>query len=167
MQEIFNANIPVLYERILGNQVLLTVAQHFLANASKSRYFADTLLRFLVDRLEQLGDADKLSSAVTVRRRWAGGAGRVRGHGRLTVTLQFPGRWLLNVAFASQLRLYKLVFGSVALFAEQDPSSANESILQPHLSGIIKTSLKVRTPLPLAALEAGGGACKDAADTCQ
>ena len=91
MQEIFNANIPVLYERILGNQVLLTVAQHFLANASKSRYFADTLLRFLVDRLEQLGDADKLSSAVTVRRRWAGGAGRVRGHGRLTVTLQFPG----------------------------------------------------------------------------
>ena len=69
----------------------------------------------------------------------------------------FRGRWLLNVAFASQLRLYKLVFGSVALFAEQDPSSANESILQPHLSGIIKTSLKVRTPLPLAALEAGGG----------
>ena len=46
---------------------------------------------------------------------------------------------------APQLRLYKLVFGSVALFAEQDPTSSNEPILQPHLGGIIKTSLKVLT----------------------
>ena len=52
--------------------------------------------------------------------------------------------WSMACAcLVGQLRLYKLVFGSVALFAEQDPANSNEPILQPHLGGIIKTSLKV------------------------
>jgi len=60
--------MPFLYERIKANQVLLTIPQHILANASKTRYFADTLLRFLVERLEALGDPnDKIVSSVMVR----------------------------------------------------------------------------------------------------
>jgi len=59
--------MPFLYERIKANQVLLTIPQHILANASKTRYFADTLLRFLVERLEALGDPnDKIVSSVMV-----------------------------------------------------------------------------------------------------
>jgi len=46
-----------------------------------------------------------------------------------------------------QVRLFKLVFGSVTLFSEQDPSNSNEPILQPHLGTIIKTSLKVSAHL--------------------
>ena len=65
-QEIFNAQMPYLFDRILANHVLLTIPQHFLANAGTTRYFADTLLRFLVDRLELLGEADKVVASITV-----------------------------------------------------------------------------------------------------
>jgi len=68
-------------------------------------------LRYLMDRLDLLGEADKVASSV-------------------------------------MLRMFKLVFGSVVLFADQPIS--NEPILQPHLGTIIKSSLrlssKVRDP---------------------
>ena len=47
--------MPFLYERVLANPAVSTILQHFLANANVSRYFADILLSFLVDRLALLG----------------------------------------------------------------------------------------------------------------
>jgi transformation/transcription domain-associated protein len=98
-QEVFNFHMPFLFERMLENQTMLTIPQHFLAHNLVSRIFADILLNFLMDRMKQLAGPDKTASVVL-------------------------------------LRLFKLVFGSVTLFSD------NEPVLQPHLATIVTMSLK-------------------------
>lgn len=39
-QEVFTATLPFLFEKILLNQALITIPQHFLANATVSRTFS-------------------------------------------------------------------------------------------------------------------------------
>ena len=81
---VFKLQIDFLYERVLANNAMSTILQHFLANSNVSRYFADILLTFLVGRIDQLGNTDDPASAVL-------------------------------------LRLFKLVFGSITLFPENEP----------------------------------------------
>jgi len=98
-QDVFSVQIPFLYDRILENQSMTGIPQHFFAHPGVSRIFADILLTFLIDKLKVLSSDDKIAHSMI-------------------------------------LRLYKLVFGSTQLFAE------NEPVLQPHLSTIITTALK-------------------------
>ncbi|OZJ06116.1 hypothetical protein BZG36_01053 [Bifiguratus adelaidae] len=100
-QEVFTSQIDYLFQQILSNVSLMHIPQYLLANDTISSGFAGIVFRFLVDRLEQLGDADPLYSSV-------------------------------------QLRLFKLAFMAVNLFPD-----SNESVLQPHLSTIIMSSLKL------------------------
>eukprot|EP01114_Cavostelium_apophysatum_P014185 TRINITY_DN3613_c0_g1_i5.p1 TRINITY_DN3613_c0_g1~~TRINITY_DN3613_c0_g1_i5.p1 ORF type:complete len:3612 (+),score=1106.25 TRINITY_DN3613_c0_g1_i5:200-11035(+) len=98
-QDVFSLQMNFLFQRTLENQTMLALPQHFLANPSVSRVFADILLNFLIDRMNDLAGTDKTPASVL-------------------------------------LKLFKLVFGSVTLFAD------NETILQPHLSTIVTSALK-------------------------
>ncbi|KAL6045043.1 putative transformation/transcription domain-associated protein [Balamuthia mandrillaris] len=98
-RDVFNTQMPFLFQQMMSNQAVLTIPQHFLANPNVSRVFAEILLNFLMKRLSELAGADASASAVL-------------------------------------LRLFKLVFGSVTLFSD------NEPVLQPHLANIITSSMK-------------------------
>lgn len=56
---VFSLQMPTLYSRALANPVMSTLLQHFLANSNVSRYFAEILLAFLVERMEDFGTADE------------------------------------------------------------------------------------------------------------
>ena len=57
---VFKLQMPNLYERVLANSAMSTLLQHFLANSNVSRYFAEILLAFLVERLDDFGTADEV-----------------------------------------------------------------------------------------------------------
>lgn len=101
-QDVFSLQMPFLFDRMVENQTISTIPQHFLANPGVSRMFADILLNFLIERMKNLAGPDKIASSML-------------------------------------LKLFKLVFGSVTLFAE------NEPVLQPHLSTIIPAAMKHAT----------------------
>ncbi|KAF7880607.1 uncharacterized protein EAF02_007453 [Botrytis sinoallii] len=56
--EVFHEEIPKLYEMIFEHTALLHVPQFFLASEATSPSFAGMLLRFLMDRIDQVGTAD-------------------------------------------------------------------------------------------------------------
>ncbi|BFZ59893.1 transcription-associated protein 1 [Saitoella coloradoensis] len=66
-QEVFGAQLPEFFEQVLKNPSLLHVAQFFLANDATSSNFAGLLLRFLVDRLEDLGGLNVARSNIMLR----------------------------------------------------------------------------------------------------
>lgn len=66
-QEIFSTQIGHIFEQILRNISVLALPQYFLASTIVSPTFAGLMLRFLVDRLEKLGDAEPLYASVTLR----------------------------------------------------------------------------------------------------
>ncbi|RKP03126.1 hypothetical protein CXG81DRAFT_9931 [Caulochytrium protostelioides] len=66
-QELFSTEMPFLFERIFENNAILAVPQYLLANATVSTPFAGLLLRFLVDRIEDLGGADSVKANVLLR----------------------------------------------------------------------------------------------------
>jgi transformation/transcription domain-associated protein len=51
-QDVFSMQVGFLFERVVENQAMLTLAQHFLANPGVSRVFADILLNYLMERLK-------------------------------------------------------------------------------------------------------------------
>ncbi|KAI8099099.1 uncharacterized protein BX664DRAFT_310101 [Halteromyces radiatus] len=63
-QEIFASQIDFFFQRILVNTSLLHIAQYFLMNDVSSQGFAGILVKFLIDRIERLGDDDIHYSAV-------------------------------------------------------------------------------------------------------
>ncbi|KAI7863236.1 hypothetical protein BDF14DRAFT_1989138 [Spinellus fusiger] len=63
-QEIFASQMDFFFERMLVNTTLLHVAQYFLVNDITSQGFVGILIRFLVDRIDQLGEEDMHYSAV-------------------------------------------------------------------------------------------------------
>ncbi|ORX57551.1 hypothetical protein DM01DRAFT_1302758 [Hesseltinella vesiculosa] len=63
-QEIFASQIDYFFERMLINTSLLHIAQYFLMNDVSSQGFAGILVKFLIDRIECLGDDDVHYSAV-------------------------------------------------------------------------------------------------------
>lgn len=101
--EVFTKNMPFLFERMLSGHgaLLLGIPQSLLSNDQTSRRFVAIILRFLVDHLADLGNADKKHASVS-------------------------------------LRLFKMAFMAVTIFPD-----VNEVVLQPHLSHIIMTSMKL------------------------
>ncbi|KAI8983535.1 hypothetical protein BDB01DRAFT_850672 [Pilobolus umbonatus] len=63
-QEIFVSQIDFFYERIIMNTSLINLAQFFLVTEITTQGFTGILLRYLVNRIEQLGQGDLHHSAV-------------------------------------------------------------------------------------------------------
>ncbi|KAL5594764.1 hypothetical protein BROUX41_001678 [Berkeleyomyces rouxiae] len=101
--EIFQEEIPHLYELIFDHPALLHIPQFFLASEATSPSFCGMLLRFLMDRISEVGTADIKKSSIL-------------------------------------LRLFKLAFMAVTLFANQ-----NEQILLPHVVDIVTKSIDLST----------------------
>ncbi|KDO32636.1 hypothetical protein SPRG_19413 [Saprolegnia parasitica CBS 223.65] len=130
-RDLFLSNMKLLYECILQDHAILTVPQHFLANANVSCWFAEILLTFLVTRMDVLGVA--CSSDVPDLDR----------HDKICSMESLVFERLRPVAPPHEasivLRLFKIVFGSVTLF------KANETALFPHLKTIIVACLTKAT----------------------
>ncbi|RHY58145.1 hypothetical protein DYB30_004780, partial [Aphanomyces astaci] len=130
-RDLFLANIELLYHCILQDHAILTVPQHFLANANVSCWFAEILLNFLVTQMDVLGvdvdgdvpDMDRAEKLVHI------------------TSLTFERMRVVSQAQKASivLRLFKIVFGSVTLF------KANEVALFPHLKTIIVSCLSNAT----------------------
>ncbi|KAL2760646.1 hypothetical protein ACRALDRAFT_1073586 [Sodiomyces alcalophilus JCM 7366] len=101
--EVFQQEIPYLYDMIFEHTGLLHIMQFFLASEATSPSFCGMLLRFLMDRIDQVGSADIKRSAIL-------------------------------------LRLFKLAFMAVTLFANQ-----NEQVLLPHVVDIVTKSIELST----------------------
>ncbi|KAH7633405.1 hypothetical protein B0T09DRAFT_395672 [Sordaria sp. MPI-SDFR-AT-0083] len=101
--EVFQQEIPRLYDMIHEHTALLQIPQFFLASEATSPSFCGMLLRFLMERIEDVGSADVKKSAIL-------------------------------------LRLFKLAFMAVTLFAAQ-----NEQVLLPHVVDIITKSIELST----------------------
>lgn len=65
--ELFTTHLPFLYEKLLSNNSLMGVPQNLLSMNSTSRRFVGIVLRFLADRLEDLGNADRKNATITLR----------------------------------------------------------------------------------------------------
>ncbi|KAI7885947.1 uncharacterized protein EV154DRAFT_427566 [Mucor mucedo] len=63
-QELFASQIDFFYDRMLINTSLLHLSQYFLVNEITTQGFAGILFRFLVDRIDQLGEDSLHYSAV-------------------------------------------------------------------------------------------------------
>jgi len=101
--EVFQQEIPRLYDMIYEHTGLLHIPQFFLASEATSPSFCGMLLRFLMERIEDVGSADMHKSAIL-------------------------------------LRLFKLAFMAVTLFATQ-----NEQVLLPHVVDIVTKSIELST----------------------
>jgi transformation/transcription domain-associated protein len=65
--EVFHEEIPRLYDMIFEHTALLHVPQFFLASEATSPSFAGMLLRFLMDRIDEVGTADVKKSSILLR----------------------------------------------------------------------------------------------------
>ncbi|OQR96405.1 phosphatidylinositol kinase (PIK-L3) [Achlya hypogyna] len=130
-RDLFLSNMKLLYECILQDHAILTVPQHFLANANVSCWFAEILLTFLVTRMDVLGVA------------CSGDVPDLDRRDKICSMTSLVFEKMRPVAPAHEasivLRLFKIVFGSVTLF------KANESALFPHLKTIIVACLTKAT----------------------
>ncbi|RCI15754.1 hypothetical protein L249_2056 [Ophiocordyceps polyrhachis-furcata BCC 54312] len=101
--EVFQQEIPRLYDMIFEHTALLHIPQFFLASEATSPSFCGMLLQFLMERIDQVGSADVKKSSIL-------------------------------------LRLFKLAFMAVTLFAGQ-----NEQVLLPHVVNIVAKSIELST----------------------
>ncbi|CAJ2507489.1 Uu.00g086750.m01.CDS01 [Anthostomella pinea] len=101
--EVFQQEIPRLYEMIFEHTALLHIPQFFLASEATSPSFCGMLLKFLMERIDDVGSADVKKSSIL-------------------------------------LRLFKLAFMAVTLFAQQ-----NEQVLLPHVVDIVTKSIDLST----------------------
>jgi len=99
-KEVFTATIEYLVDRIHNNYALQIIPNSFLANPHTSATFATILVKFLLNKLEDMGTKSEKSNLY--------------------------------------LKLFKLVFGSVSLFAQE-----NEQMLKPHLHEIVNHSMEL------------------------
>ncbi|KDN49215.1 hypothetical protein K437DRAFT_79486 [Tilletiaria anomala UBC 951] len=104
--EVFSTHLGFLFDQILITPSLLGIPQSLLSNELTSKRFVSVLLRFVIDRLDQVGTTDKKYASVS-------------------------------------LRLFKMAFMAVTIFPEE-----NEVMLQPHLSHLIMTSMKLASRAP-------------------
>ncbi|KAI9727221.1 MAG: hypothetical protein M1834_008481 [Cirrosporium novae-zelandiae] len=65
--EVFQAEIPDLYEMMFEHGALLHIAQFFLASEITSSSFAGMVLQFLMDHLEDVGSADVTKASVLLK----------------------------------------------------------------------------------------------------
>ncbi|KAI1261293.1 FAT domain-containing protein [Xylariaceae sp. FL1019] len=101
--EVFQQEIPRLYEMIFEHTALLHIPQFFLASEATSPSFCGMILKFLMERIDEVGSADVKKASIL-------------------------------------LRLFKLAFMAVTLFATQ-----NEQVLLPHVVDIVTKSIDLST----------------------
>ncbi|GAC95952.1 phosphatidylinositol kinase [Pseudozyma hubeiensis SY62] len=65
--EVFTTHMPFLFQEMLESPTLLGIPQNLLSNDAVSKRFVGILLRFLVDRLEELGKSDKKHASISLR----------------------------------------------------------------------------------------------------
>ncbi|CCF50080.1 hypothetical protein NDA11_006772 [Ustilago hordei] len=65
--EAFTTHMPFLFQEMLNSPTLLGIPQNLLSNDAVSKRFVGILLRFLVDRLEELGKSDKKHASISLR----------------------------------------------------------------------------------------------------
>lgn len=65
--EVFQQEIPRLYDMIFEHTALLHIPQFFLASEATSPSFCGMLLQFLMERIDQVGSADVKKSAILLR----------------------------------------------------------------------------------------------------
>ncbi len=129
-QDVFQAQMSMLYDNLMKEEAMITIPQHLLFNQNTSRIFADILLKFLVKRIPDLSMnvsvvVEKDDKKVTTNKEKEAEKEKLvkqrKKHSEMTNTL---------------LRLFKLVFHSIVMFAD------NELVLQPYLAVIVKTGIK-------------------------
>eukprot|EP00941_MAST-03F_sp_MAST-3F-sp1_P001870 g1870.t1 len=138
-RDVFNAQVGVLYNALLHDEAALAIVKHLLSNANVSRIVADILLGFLVEKIPRLAlDPPTDLSEVSLD--------------EIPSFFYSEGTTSKSVPSKEQemethviLQLFKLVFGSVTLFSD------NELVLQPHLAEIVRKSIscamRVREPV--------------------
>lgn len=130
-RDLFTNNFAQLYECILQDHAILTIPQHFLANANVSCWFAEILLKFLVAHMDELGvetepnlsDIDRQRKLLSLE------------------SLKFEKMRYISPEHRASIivRLFKIVFGSVTLY------KSNEAALYPHLRTVIESCLQKAT----------------------
>ncbi|SNX86514.1 related to TRA1 - component of the Ada-Spt transcriptional regulatory complex [Melanopsichium pennsylvanicum] len=65
--DVFTTHMPFLFQEMLNAPTLLGIPQNLLSNDAVSKRFVGILLRFLVDRLEELGKSDKKHASISLR----------------------------------------------------------------------------------------------------
>lgn len=65
--EVFQQEIPHLYDMIFEHTALLHIPQFFLASEATSPSFCGMLLQFLMDRIDQVGSADVKKASILIR----------------------------------------------------------------------------------------------------
>ncbi|XP_013399833.1 transformation/transcription domain-associated protein-like [Lingula anatina] len=141
-KEIFSATIEYMVERIHNNYALQIVANSFLANLTTSATFATILVEYLLARLEEMGWYSTVTGILVdyllARLEEMGWYSTVTGIlvDYLLARLEEMGS---NMERSNlYLKLFKLVFGSVSLFAAE-----NEQMLKPHLHTIVNKSMEL------------------------
>ena len=65
--EVFQAQIPLLFDMMFEHTALLHIPQFFLASEATSPSFAGMLLQFLMDKIEQVGSSEIKRSSILLR----------------------------------------------------------------------------------------------------
>lgn len=65
--EVFQSEIPFLYEQSFKHAALLHIPQFLLASEATSPAFAGMLLQFLMDKIEEVGTGDAMKSSILLR----------------------------------------------------------------------------------------------------
>ncbi|KAF2718982.1 hypothetical protein K431DRAFT_252186 [Polychaeton citri CBS 116435] len=65
--EVFQSEIPFLYEQSFRHPALLHIPQFLLASEATSPAFAGMLLQFLMSKIEEIGTSDTLKSSILLR----------------------------------------------------------------------------------------------------
>lgn len=93
-QDIFGLRMTDLFDHIVENPAALMIPQHFLANSNISKYFADILLNFLVDKISVFDVVITQTSSTLTRE---------------------------QKVVQTTLKLFKILFASVSLFPANEP----------------------------------------------
>jgi hypothetical protein len=118
-RDVFSVQIETLFDQIVKYYQLpmLIIPQHFLSSSNVSKSFADILLSFLVKRMERMAEPPPKPKPKTKDAKDA--------------------RDTPNSVATIMLSLFRIVFGSVTLFAE------NEAVLRPHLNSIVSKAMQL------------------------
>lgn len=110
-QDIFGIRMSDLFDQIVDNPAMVAIPQHLLANNNISKYFADILLNFLIDSLHLFDTPIPMKSPSEMTRE--------------------------EKASQCFLKLFKILFASVSLFA------ANEPVLRMHIGSVVRKCLRL------------------------
>jgi len=127
LRNIVSPHLPLLMENLIEHQALLSIPQLFLSNQTSSYTFCEIFTSFLVSHLERLGQAHRDKYRF----------GRSPNDVVTDDDMQMEKNRENDAVYATMLlRLFKIIFGSMSLFPD------NEAVLRPHLQPLIILSLR-------------------------